>query len=143
MVDLITAFRFKVDFHLLGSVIPIHCSELSGLSVNVETETVKEGGQNQYIQKLPNHPQYNNLVLKKAMDVDMALARWIIKAIADFDFSPVTITVSMLNEKQKPMLSWMIWGAYPVKWEASGLQADQSSLAIETLEMAYQQFNII
>ena len=143
MIDLITSFRFSVDFQLPGGVVPVHFSELSGLSVNVETDTIKEGGQNEYIQKLPTYPQYSNLVLKKAMDVDMALVRWILKAITAFDFSPVTMTISMLSENREPLVSWMVSGAYPLKWEVSNLQADQNSLAIETLEMAYQQFNII
>ena len=143
MAQLITSFRFSVNFQLPGGSVPVHFSEVSGLSVNVETESVKEGGQNEYIQKLPTHPQYNNLVLKKAIGVDMALARWISKAITTFDFSPVSMTISMLDEKGDPLVNWMISGAYPVKWEVSNLQADQNSLAIETLEMAYQQFNII
>ncbi len=143
MIDLITSFRFKVDFQLAGVVVPVQFSELSGLSVNIETESVKEGGQNEYIQKLPSHPQYANLVLKKAMNVDMVLIRWITKSISTFDFSPISITVSMLNKSTDPLVSWMVSGAYPVKWEVSNLQADQSNLAIETLEMAYQKFQII
>ncbi|MEM9686594.1 MAG: phage tail protein [Bacteroidota bacterium] len=140
---MITSFRFSVDFLLPGGIIPIHFSEVSGLSVNVETEAIKEGGQNEYIQKLPTHPQYPNLILKKAISVDMVLAHWIKTAIANFDFSPVPLTVSILNEKGIPLVNWIVSGAYPVKWEASNLQADQSNLVIETLEMAYQQFYII
>ena len=143
MASVITSFRFAVNFQLPGGTVPVHFSELSGLSVNVETESVKEGGQNAYIQKLPAQPQYANLVLKKAMEVDMALIRWITKAITTFDFIPVDMTISMLNEIREPLVSWMVAGAYPVKWEVSGLQADQSSLAIETLEMVYQEFHII
>lgn len=143
MADLLTSFRFNVGFLLPGGIIPVHFSEVSGLSVNVETETLKEGGQNEYIQKLPALPQYPNLVLKKAIGVDMTLARWVKKAITAFDFSPVSVTVSLLSENGSPLVNWMVSGAYPVKWEVSNLQADQNSLAIETLEMAYQQFYII
>ena len=142
-MDLITSFRFSVDFLLPSGIVPIHFSEVSGLSFNVETETIKEGGQNEYVQKLPTHPQYTNLVLKKAMDVDVVLLQWINKAITAFDFSPVPLTISMLSENREPLVSWRVSGAYPVKWEAPNLQADQSNLAIETLEMAYQQFYII
>ena len=143
MLDLITGFRFKVDFQLFDKVYPVHFSEVSGLSVSVETESVKEGGQNEYIQKLPTQPQYANLVLKKGVEIDMALYTWIATSITTFDFTPNSLTISMLSENQEPVISWRVAGAYPVKWEVSNLQADQSSFAIETLELAYQQFFLI
>jgi phage tail-like protein len=143
MLDLITGFRFTANFRISDKEIPVHFSEISGLSVSIETESVKEGGQNEYVQKLPAYPQYSNLVLKKAMDVDMVLYTWIAGAISTFDFSPAVVTISMLNDVNDPVLSWMVMGAYPVKWEISSLQADQSNLAIETLELAYQQFFLI
>lgn len=144
MSELIAGFRFRVEFQLgIKKPFAIHFSEVSGLSVQIETESVKEGGQNDYIQKLPSYPQYSNLTLKKAIDGDLELYRWIATSITTYDFSPATITISMLAETLDPVLSWMVMGAYPVKWELSGLQADQNNLAFETLELAYQQFFLI
>jgi len=140
MIDVIPGFRFKADIQLFDKTIPVHFSEISGLTVTVDTETVKEGGQNEYIQKLPSYPQYANLILKKAISLDQTLHNWIATSITTSDYSPVTITITLLGETQQPLLSWMVVGAYPVKWETSALQADQNNLVIETLELAYQQF---
>ena len=143
MLDIVTGFRFNVDFQLFENIYPVQFSEISGLSVSVETESIKEGGQNEYIQKLPTQPQYSNLVLKKGLDIDLTLYSWINTSIMTFEFTPITLTISMLNENQDPVISWRVVGAYPIKWEVSNLQADQSSFAIETIEIAYQQFYLI
>ncbi len=142
-MQLLTAFRFEVIFELLGQKFPIRASEVSGLSVSVETENIKEGGQNEYIQKLPTYPQYPNMIIKRAMDVDAHLYKWLANSITTFTFIPIPLTVLMLSENQEPILTWRVANAYPVKWEVSTLQADQSNLAIESLELAYQRFYLV
>ncbi len=130
-------------FRLVGQKFPLSVTEISGLSVSVETESVKEGGQNEYIQKLPTYPQYSNLVLKKAMNVDPEVLSWLSTSITTMNYSPIPLTVSMLGEGHDPLISWEVEGAYPVKWETSNLQADQNNIVIETMEFAYQKFYVI
>ena len=106
MLDLITSFRFNVVFQLFGQTFPVGVSEINGLSVRVATEPVKEGGQNEYIQKLPSYPEYDNLVLKKATDIDLALYKWLKASVTTANFSPVPLTITMLGQDQQPVLAW-------------------------------------
>ena len=41
--------------------------EVSGLSFEVETEELKEGGENRFVYKLPKRTKYPNLVLKRGL----------------------------------------------------------------------------
>lgn len=140
-MSLLTTFKFKVEITALD--IDLQASEVSGLSVSIDTETVKEGGNNEFVQKLPGYPQHTNLVIKRAMGADATFLKWLNASLTTYLFTPVDMTISMINEQQQPVVSWNVAGAYPVKWEAPTLQSDQSNLAIETLEFAYQQFNLI
>ncbi len=55
-------------------------------------------------------------------------------------FTPKDVTVSLLDEKHAPLAAWSFVGAYPVKWSTSAFNAQQNTLAIETLELAHQRF---
>ena len=72
MSDPILGMRFSVLF-LAGGVVPnpldIRFQRVSGLSAEVETEAVSEGGQNLYTQRVPRGIKYNNLVLERGMVV--------------------------------------------------------------------------
>ena len=56
------------------------------------------------------------------------------------------MVVSRLNESHLPIKNWVVYSAYPVKIQASDLKAQDNSVMVETLELAYKyskQINII
>jgi phage tail-like protein len=55
---------------------------------------------------------------------------------------PKDIMVSLLNEKHEPLMSWNIVQAYPKKWGMADLNAEQSAIAIESIELQYQYFTL-
>ena len=114
--------------------------EVTGLTAEVTTEEVREGGLNAYAHKLPTGAKYGSLVLKRGMLVDSEAADWCRQAVEDFIFQPKIVRVVLLNEKHEPLSSWTFDGAYPVKWSVSDLKAQDNALAIETLELAYRGF---
>ena len=67
VADLILGFRFGVSF-FVGGVLPnpldIRFAKVSGLSAEVKTTTVIEGGENRYTHRLPDRVDYGNLVLE-------------------------------------------------------------------------------
>lgn len=135
-----TGFHYKVNFiNYLGKE-EGNFQEVSGISVNIATEPVKEGGENQFVYKLPSPPQYSNLVLKRGLLTGSVVTDWVRTTLATFKFKPTTIVVMLLDELHQPLYVWKFYGAYPVKMEVSGIKAKEGEIAIETLELAYKYF---
>jgi phage tail-like protein len=136
-------FHFRVEFGLpgLSSVAnEANFQEVSGLDATVGVETVKEGGELRYVHRLPNTPEYPNLVLKRGMLIGSALIAWFQTGLEYFIFKPVPVTVSLLNGDHIPIASWIFMNAYPVKWSVSGLNSTENGVAVESIELAYDYF---
>jgi phage tail-like protein len=52
------------------------------------------------------------------------------------------LTISLLNEEHEPLITWNVVHAWPVKWAVGDLNAEESKIAIETIELVYNYFNI-
>lgn len=136
-------FHFKVEFLGISSKQNDHqFQSVSGLSVDLETEEIAEGGENRFKYKLPVRTKYPNLVLKRGLLLDSGVIDWCQKAFANLEIKPVDIIVKLLNEEHDPLLSWNIVSAYPIKWDVGEFNAEENKLVIETLELAYNYFKV-
>jgi phage tail-like protein len=134
-------FHFKVEFPGISARQNDHqFQSVSGLSVDLETEEIAEGGENRFKHKMPVRTKYPNLVLKRGLLIDSGVIEWCRKALENFDFTPTDIVVKLLNEEHEPILSWNIVNAYPVKWDVGDFNAEENKLVIETLELTYNYF---
>ena len=141
----LTGFHFIVAFELFPQL-PNDFSfqEVSGLSVSVEMESFKEGGQNRFEHQLPVRASYTDIILKRGMfEVPSGLMAWCINAVENFNFQPSNVLISMLNDSHVPVQSWYVVNAIPKKVEFSNLNAEQSQVAIETMTLSYNYFNIL
>ena len=137
-------FHFLVEFNLADTVTgDTKFQSVSGLSVDLDTEEVVEGGENRFKHKLPLRPRYQNVILKRGMLIKSDVIDWCRDAIENFEFKPAEVTIKLLDDQHQPLVSWQLYNAYPVKWNASEFNAEQSQLAIETLELAYNYFRTI
>ncbi|MEO6037566.1 MAG: phage tail protein [Saprospiraceae bacterium] len=116
--------------------------DVSGLTATVGTTDLAEGGENRFKHQLPGRVTYDKLVLKRGLVTDSAILQWCINAISNFEFKPITVFVKLLNESGDPLATWEVVNAYPTKWSVSNFNAEQSAMVVETLELAYQYFNI-
>ncbi|WP_336364716.1 phage tail protein [Halalkalicoccus salilacus] len=135
------SYRFLVE---VDSLVVAGFSEVSGLEVETTTEDYQEGGVNAYTHKLFKHVSYPNLVLRKGMSDSQTLWRWIRDATA---MQPIAerknIRVVLLNSTGQESRGWEFREAYPVKWTGPEFQADQASVAIETVELVHRGFSQI
>lgn len=140
-------FHFKVEFPSniedADTTNDYQFQSVSGLSVDLETEEIAEGGENRFKHKIPIRTKYPNLVLKRGMLVGSGMIKWCKKALENFEIVPVNLTVKLLNEKHEPLLTWNIVHAYPVKWSVGDFNAEENKLVIETLELSYNYFKTI
>lgn len=114
--------------------------EVSGLSVEIGTEELSEGGVNNFSHRLPGKIKFGNIVLKRGMVLDSKLATWISAAVENYEFEPLTLAISLLNFKHQPLMTWHFYRAWPVKWTTSDFKAQDNSIVVETVELAYQRF---
>jgi len=115
--------------------------EVSGLNTEMDLETIREGGLNDYEHKLPKQIKHFNLVLKRAiLPLSSNLIVWV-KKILEGDFSqpvvPRDIVISLLNNEGEPLYTWNCVQAYPVKWSIESFDSEKNSIMIETLEFVY------
>ena len=137
-------FHFMVEFPEISSNSSDNrFQSVGGLTVDIDTEEIAEGGENRFKHKVPVRSKYPNLVLKRGILIDSDVINWVRKAVENFEFKPTSVVVKLLNEKHEPLISWNIVHAYPVKWNLEDLNAEESKLAIETLELTYNYFNRI
>ncbi len=137
-------FHFLVVFSGIGdSDVDSRFQSVSGLSMELETESVKEGGENRYEHVLPVRSKFPLLVLKRGLvsNSDL-LKKWCNDAFQSLIIKPVDLTVSLLNEEHEPLMTWNIRHAWPKKWSLSDLDAEKSELAIESFELQYHYFTL-
>ena len=135
-------FHFKVEFQGIGNDNDIRFQSVSGLTMEYESETIKEGGQNLYEHKLPVRSKFSDLVLKRGMLTDSEVIKWCTKALYDREFEPAQIVVTLINEKDQPLRTWAVNNAWPRKWTISDLNATENSVVVETLEISYSYFTV-
>lgn len=137
-------FHFRVDFLGLGAgTVDSRFQEVAGLSVELGVEELEEGGENRFAHRLPGRAKYGNLVLRRGLVKDSQLVDWCENAILHFQFQPVTVNVTLLNELHEPLVAWRFERAWPVKWALSDFKAQESAIVVETLELAYSHFTRI
>jgi phage tail-like protein len=137
----LTGFYYKVNFISYPGTGEGSFQEVSGISVSITPEEIREGGENQFVHKLPAPPKYSNLVLKRGMFTGSSVTDWVRTSLSTFKFKPTTVVVILLSETSTPVYSWKFYGVYPIKWDVSGISAKgDGQIVIETLELAYKYF---
>lgn len=136
-------FHFSVVFDLPGiGDLDFKFKEVSGMNMELEEESVTEGGENRFIQKLPIRARYPDLVLKRGLLTNSILYKWCEDAIFNLDIQPITIWVNLLNEEHEPLQQYIFENAWPKKWSITDFNAESSDVVVETLELAYQFYRI-
>lgn len=131
-------FKVKID-----GIDEVAFREVSGLTMTLETQPVKEGGQNRFVHQLPLRTSSEKLVLKRALMPSSAITAWCKKALEEFSFEPRDIEVSLMNPsaRTEPLVTWQLIHAYPVKWSAASFDASKDNeLVIESVELQYRSF---
>jgi len=139
------SFYYKVEFLLGGGPAPTDDARfqtVSGLSVEYDYESFKEGGENRFEHKLPIRTKYADMVLKRGMLMGSQVLDWFTSAFRDRQFSPSDINVILMNEKGDPLRTWNVAHAIPKKWLVSDFNANENSLVIETMELSYRYFSL-
>lgn len=136
-------FHFKVEFQDLDKeVVDVRFQSVAGLTIDLQTESVKEGGEHRFEHVLPIRTKYSSLMLKRGLTHNSKLIAWFSDAFQTLIIHPKDVLVHLLNEDHEPLMTWNISQAWPKKWSVSDFNAEKGELVIETLELQYQYFTI-
>ena len=136
-----SAFYFKVMFGGAQETTDTSFQEVSGISSEVEVESLVEGGENRFVYQLPKGIKHPNLELKRGIaPKDSTLVKWCIDVMeGDFVKAIETkaVRVFLMNEDKKPIRGWLFDAAYPVKWEIESFGSTKNEVAIEKIVLNY------
>ena len=136
-----TGFYFKVEVAGITDTSDNSFKEVSGLSLELGSEKVTEGGVNNFIWELPTQVNSSNLVLKRgACSKGSGLITWVEDSI-NSDYSTAltlkNIVVKLFNETGDPLITWTFNDARPVKYQVSDFDSMKNEVLIETMEFNY------
>jgi phage tail-like protein len=140
------SFLFKVEFEGIPDLKDrdAYFQEVSGLSQEFEFEENKQGGDNSNPDKVPKGVKYPSLVLKRGVFKDSGVLKWIMDAMDEpLSVKPCSVIVKLLNENQEPLMTFNFEQVIPMKWSLDGFNAQESKIAVETIELHYKKFKLI
>jgi phage tail-like protein len=135
-------FHFRVSFKPSDrESVDTRFQSVTGLDSTLETETVKEGGENRFEHVMPVRRKYGPLTLKRGMLTPSSyVTDWLKKAFDDEKVEPIaTVEIELLNEKHEPLIYWTINNVWPRSWKVGELNAERGEVLIETLELNYNR----
>lgn len=147
-VHQIVGFHFRVFFFDLPDEkeADIKFQSITGLDVQIDKETLKEGGENRFEHNVPGRTKYSPLTLKRGIltPEDSGLTIWLQKAFQDMVITPLSrIDVELLNENHDILMQWELSHVWPVSWKVGELNAERGEVLLETLELNYNYFKLV
>jgi phage tail-like protein len=137
-----SAFNFIVEIN--GQQIAAF-QEVSGLDSENKPIEYREGADAlNSVRKLPGRTDHPNCVLKRGIIGDTVLFDWR-KEVRDGStaFPPVRdVVIQLQNEKHENVYKWKLTNAWCTKLSGPSLNAKGSEIAIEAMELAYDNLDI-
>ncbi|HXB95466.1 MAG TPA: phage tail protein [Puia sp.] len=133
-------FRVQFSFDMSGTSVDIHFQSVTGMDSTLETEPLKEGGENLFTHVLPLRRKFGPLVLKRGllMPGDSALTDQLKAAFQNDTFTPFAlVTIHLLDENHQSMVHWQVDNVWPLSWKIGELNAMEGAVLIETMELNY------
>jgi len=130
--DPYAGFRFVV---LVDQIQKGGFTKVRGLQRETRVETFREGGVNDHEHKLVTLTSYSNLVLERGL-ADPYLWIWH-ELVVQGKVKRALLTVTLRDENQKDVWSWLVLNAYPVKWSVGDFDVASGQVATEMVEFAH------
>ncbi|MCI4567340.1 phage tail protein [Lysobacter sp. CFH 32150] len=113
--------------------------EASGFDSSIEVEEHREGGENITTRKLPGMVKFSNIVLKWGLTDDHELDDWYQQwASGDPAAKRQSGSIVLLDRQGQEKKRWNFVNAWPTKLTWPSFNAENSDLAIMTLELAHE-----
>ena len=130
-------FYFTVKFGSQDKTISFQ--EISGLETDAQPMEYRHGDSKQFSTiTMPGLTKGGNIILKKGILVkDNNFFNWY-DAIKMNTIKRETVTIQLLDEGGKLIMTWRLTNAWPTKISSLDLKSDANEVTIETLELAHE-----
>lgn len=135
-------FNFQVD---IGSELKnVAFQEVSGMNVEAQVIDYRHNNSKLFSEnKMTGIVKNGNTTMKRGVFTnDNSFWKWI-KEIEMNTIKRRTITIKLLDESGKPTMTWELHNAWPTKISSTDLKSDGSEVAVDTIEVAYEQLILI
>jgi phage tail-like protein len=134
-------FKFVVD--LSPQLKGIAFQDVSGLETGEPLIEYRKGDSKSFNSiKMPGLTKVGNITLRKGIFLsDDAFWDWQ-KQINLNTIKRETVYIKLLDESYDIVMQWQLNNAFPIKITSTDLKSDGNEVAIETLEIAYEQLII-
>jgi phage tail-like protein len=130
-------FRFAIQIEGMEGAVFNECT-LPSFKMKM-TQMVEGGFQNR-VRWLPSGIEPGNIVLKGGTVKDSAMLKWYQDAITGkYSEAARHVSVVFYDSKHTEVFRLYFLKVVPVKWTGPNLKASDNSIAIETLELAYEE----
>jgi phage tail-like protein len=139
-IDPYGAFNFLISFAGAGTLGGF--SECAGLEMTLDIEEYREGGNNSTTLRFPSRIKWTNLRLKHGLTSRNDLWLW------HYSFVQGSVQrrdglITLQDEQKNAVRSWSFTRGIPVKWSGPTMNASQSQIAIEELEIAHEGLSLL
>jgi phage tail-like protein len=111
-------------------------TECSGLEMTMQPEEHKEGG-SMTILRFPQRVTWTNVRLKRGVTVSDDLWNWYFAYLQGKGTRRDGI-ITLQNELHIPFKAWRFKRGIPVKWSGPSMNAGESRVAVEEIEIAHE-----
>ncbi len=150
----LTKMNFLVSIpDLAGSMAAF--SEVSGIEASVDVVEFRQGNAHSLAPvKIPGLVKHGNITLKMGYTIGNGFKTWIQECVSETRgaMPRKTVTIELLDirdgspnssyETIKENITWILKEAWVTKYSGPDLNASASEVAIETVELAYEELTI-
>lgn len=113
-------------------------TEVSGLLIESEVETLREGGLNEYEHQFVGATKYSSrITLKRGVGSQSYLWSWYTDVLRT-RIERRNVAITMFDREGNPGLKWLFKEACPVKWTGPELRAGTGAVAFESLDLVHR-----
>lgn len=137
-----------ISISLSGSQATAGFSEISGLEATMDVESYDAGGANGGALKFPGRVKWSNLVLKRGVIAQRPVSdtsdfwTWL-QGFLDGQGVRKDGVITLMDESGAPALAWSWRRGLPLKWTGATMNAQQSQVAIEQLEIVHEGLTMV
>jgi phage tail-like protein len=133
-----SALNFRVE---LDGITVAAFSECSGLASETDVIEYRSGSESGSARKLPGRQRFSDIVLKRGITTDRQLWDWY-KTVLTGAVQRKSGSIVLLDDAGQEVLRWNFWRGWPRKYEGPTFNATTSAVAIETLEITHEGFEL-
>jgi phage tail-like protein len=134
-VDPLRSYNFKLE---INGIVEGHFTDCTGLGVNVQVITYREGGNAQTTYKLPGPVTYGDVTLKYGLTQSTDVWQWFMAAV-DGRLDRRNVSIVLLdNDGVTERMRWNLFNAWLAQWTGTMLSAASQTIAVEQMKLVFE-----